>query len=108
VGRAATGIGDRHLSAVLRVSNAASSGGVGFVLDVNTPADLTRAIAGCGYFGLTDMAELIAAIARTPPDDVEDLYQDEWDSLDDGELDEAFRRRFEASPEDFDALQEDD
>jgi hypothetical protein len=92
----------------LKIWNATCSGGVGFVLDVCSIEDCELAQAGCEYFGLDEFQRLINAIARTPQDEVEDLYEDAWFAWDDRELQDAFKRRFAEVPEDFSPLAEDD
>jgi hypothetical protein len=42
--------------------------------------DCALAQAACEYFGLDQLRGLIEAIVRTPIDEVEGLYQRDWDA----------------------------
>ncbi len=66
--------------------------------------DCARAVSACRYFELDHLANVVEAIAHAPQDRVEQLYQPMWDAWDDGELTEAFKRRFAAFPGDFDPV----
>jgi hypothetical protein len=49
-----------HPSYLLRVYNSAMSGGLGFAVEVNEEFRLLRAVNAAYYFGLTDLATLLA------------------------------------------------
>ena len=49
-----------QLSYLLRFYNSAMGGGLGFAVEVNEPFRLKRAMDAMRYFGLMDLAELVA------------------------------------------------
>src|SRR5690349_19425988 len=49
-----------QLSYLLRVYNSAMGGGLGFAVEVNEPFRLKRAMDAMRYFGLAELAELVA------------------------------------------------
>ncbi|WP_349880215.1 hypothetical protein ABIH81_11195 [Micromonospora sp. HUAS YX12] len=94
-----------QLSYLLRVYNSAMGGGLGFAVEVNEPFRLKRAMDAMRYFGLADLAELVADLiehdldighAGSRHDDFEALLgpQDEA-------LTRAFRARAAERPADF-------
>ncbi|MGC4757648.1 hypothetical protein [Micromonospora trifolii] len=56
-----------HLSYLLRVHNSAMGGGLGLAVEVNEPFRLKRAMEAMRYFGLAELAELMA-----------DLIEHDW------------------------------
>ncbi|MEU1363196.1 hypothetical protein ABZ356_25510 [Micromonospora zamorensis] len=94
-----------QLSYLLRVYNSAMGGGLGFAVEVNEPFRLKRAMDAMRYFGLMDLAELVADLiehdldtehAGSRHDDLEILLgpQDEA-------LTRAFRVKAAERPADF-------
>ncbi|MFC6020472.1 hypothetical protein ACFP2T_30420 [Plantactinospora solaniradicis] len=99
---AGTGPGDRHLWALLRVHGAVMSGGVGFAADVCSPEEFARSADASRYFGLPHLSRVIARVARSSPEEDEEL-QAAYDELVplDQVLADAFERRYRAAPLDF-------
>ncbi|WBB86131.1 hypothetical protein O7542_03010 [Micromonospora sp. WMMC264] len=94
-----------QLSYLLRVYNSAMSGGLGFAVEVNEPFRLKRAMDAMQYFGLADLAELVADLiehdleiyhAGSRHDDLETLLGPQG-----GALTRAFRVKAAERPADF-------
>ncbi|MET0522412.1 MAG: hypothetical protein ABW156_10645 [Jiangellaceae bacterium] len=102
-----TGVGDRHLSALLLVDGMVQNGGPNHAADSCEPAELAAAAAGARYFGLADLAALIEELPSAASDlddeDAEDRMSDKYYSLmpDGDRLDSAFEARYAATPDDF-------
>ncbi|MFD6264975.1 hypothetical protein ACFWFK_27980, partial [Micromonospora chalcea] len=94
-----------QLSYLLRVYNSAMSGGLGFAVEVNEPFRLKRAMDAMQYFGLANLAELVADLiehdldiyhAGSRHDDLETLLGPQG-----GALTRAFRVKAAERPADF-------
>jgi hypothetical protein len=94
-----------QLSYLLRVYNSAMSGGLGFAVEVNEPFRLKRARDAMRYFGLADLAELVADLMEQDLDgDHAESRQDDLDTLlgpQDAALEAAFRAKATERPADF-------
>ena len=103
----ARGPGDWHLWALLRVHNSVMAGGTGFAAEIWSSGDVARAAEAAGYFGLASLADLLARLTEVEdPDMAEETYGDLYPTVvpADSLLDEAFKRRFAAAPQDFEPL----
>ncbi|HEX5594751.1 MAG TPA: hypothetical protein VFX61_01825 [Micromonosporaceae bacterium] len=94
-----------QLSYLLRVYNSAMGGGWGFAVEVNEPFRLKRAMEAMRYFGLTELAELVADLIEHDLDgDHAESRQDDLDMLlgpQDEALETAFRVKAVERPADF-------
>ncbi|MBW6437519.1 hypothetical protein KZ829_27675 [Actinoplanes hulinensis] len=106
-----TGVGDRHLSALLLVDGMVQNGGPNHAADSCEPGQITAAAAAARYFAMDDLATLIAELPTAAGDsgdeDAEDRLSAAYHRLmPDGErLDAAFAARYGAAPEDFDPVE---
>ncbi|MER6594970.1 hypothetical protein ABT214_24605 [Micromonospora purpureochromogenes] len=83
-----------QLSYLLRVYNSAMGGGLGFAVKVNEPFRLKRAMDAMQYFGLAELAELVADLIEHDLDgDHAESRQDDLDTLL-GPQDEALASAF--------------
>jgi hypothetical protein len=102
-----TGVGDRHLSALLMVDGMIQNGGPNHAADSCSPAELGAAAEGARYFGLGDLAALIeempAAGSDRDDDEAEDRLSEAYRQVlpDSDRLEVAFAARYEAAPNDF-------
>ncbi|GAA1654215.1 DUF4184 family protein [Actinoplanes couchii] len=102
-----TGVGDRHLAALILVDGMVQNGGPNHAADSCEPDQLAEAAAAARYFGLDDVAAVIErlpeAASDLDDDDAEDRLSDAWyEVLPDNErLDAALAARHAAAPEDF-------
>jgi hypothetical protein len=107
---AGTGVGDRHLSALLLVDGMVQNGGPNHAADGCEPAELAAAAAAARYFGVEDLAavieELPAAASGYEEKAIEmRLMQEYLDVLQDyGPLEAGIAARHAAAPEDFDPV----
>ncbi|GAA2600821.1 hypothetical protein GCM10010399_34530 [Dactylosporangium fulvum] len=94
-----------QLSYLLRVYNSAMGGGLGFAVEVNEPFRLERARDAMRYFGLPELAELVADLIEHDLDgDHAESRQDDLDALlgpQDEALETAFRVKAAERPADF-------
>jgi hypothetical protein len=107
VDRRASGSGDAHLWALLRVHKCVMSGGTTFAKEVLYPAAFAASAEACMYFELPDLGGVMSRVAVIDDED-ELVMNDEYNDLVplDQVLCEAFERRFSAAPADFDPLDE--
>jgi hypothetical protein len=105
------GPGDMALASLLRLHNAAMSGGLLDALTSSlTPEELARALDGFQYFGLSQVAEIVGAVASQAAE----ASEDELDELEgeadrrysaavpsDSVLTDAFEVVFDAAPARF-------
>ena len=107
---AGTGVGDRHLSALLLVDGMVQNGGPNHAADSCEPAELAAAAAAARYFGLEDVARLVeelpAAAGDHADEDAEDRLSEAYHRLlpDSERLDAALAARYVAAPEDFEPV----
>ncbi|MBG0562267.1 hypothetical protein [Actinoplanes aureus] len=107
---AGTGVGDRHLGALLLVDGMVQNGGPNHAADSCAPAELAAAAAGARYFELDALASLIeelpAASSDSDEEDAEDRLSGAYFRLmpDDAVLDAAFQARYAEAPQDFDPV----
>jgi hypothetical protein len=107
---AGTGVGDRHLSALLLVDGMVQSGGPNHAADGCEPAELDAAAAAARYFGVEDLAavieELPAAASGYRDEDIEDRLGRRYQDVlrDYGPLEAGIAARHAAAPQDFDPL----
>jgi hypothetical protein len=97
-----------RLAWLLRVYNSAMGGGLYFAFEVNEPFRIRNAIEAMRYFGLTELAALMAGILEHGIDnDYLTSREDEFYHLLGRDLEEnlhrAYRDRLAAAPADFDA-----
>jgi hypothetical protein len=98
------------LSALLLVDGMVQNGGPNHAADSCEPAQLAAAAAGARYFGMEDLAALIAELptAASGYDDegVEDRLSEAYLRLtEDGErFDAVLQARYAAAPEDFEPV----
>lgn len=94
-----------QLSYLLRVHNSAMGGGLGFAVEANEPYRLKRAMDAMRYFGLAELAELIADVIEHDLDgDHAESRNDDLKALlgpRDEALTTAFRVKAADSPADF-------
>jgi hypothetical protein len=94
-----------QLSYLLRVYNSAMGGGLGFAVEVNEPFRLKRAMDAMRYFGLAELAELVADLIELGLDvEYAGSRQDDLDTLlgpQDEALMTAFRVKAVKRPADF-------
>ena len=79
----------------------------GSPLSIWRSGDFTLAAAAAGYFGLASLADLLARLSEVEdPDVAEETYGSLYQSVvpADSLLDEGFKRRFAAAPQDFGPL----
>jgi hypothetical protein len=109
-GSGGTGVGDRHLSALLLVDGMVQNGGPNHAADSCEPAQLAAAAAAARYFGMEDLAALIAELPSAgsgyDDEDVEDRLSEAYLRLtEDGErFDAVLQARHAAAPEDFEPV----
>jgi hypothetical protein len=104
-----TGVGDRHLSALLLVDGMVHNGGPNHAADSCEPAELAAAADAARYFGLHALAavigELPAAASDSDDEDAEDRLSDAYhDLVEDNEITHAFEARYATAPEDFEPM----
>ncbi|WP_146167967.1 hypothetical protein [Micromonospora sp. MH33] len=94
-----------QLSYLLRVYNSAMGGGLGFAVEVNEIFRLKRAMDAMRYFGLTELAELVADLIEHDLDgDYAESRHDDLECLlgpQDEALTTAFRVKAAERPADF-------
>ncbi len=94
-----------QLSYLLRVYNSAMGGGLGFAVEVNEPFRLQRAMDAMWYFGLTELAALVADLIEHDLDgDHAESRQHDLHTLlgpQDEALEAAFRAKAAERPADF-------
>jgi hypothetical protein len=107
---AGAGVGDRHLSALLLVDGMVQNGGPNHAADSCEPAQLAAAAAAAGYFGMADLAAVIAELPAAASDHNDEGAEDRLSEayyriMPDGKrLDLALRARYAATPEDFEPV----
>lgn len=93
------------LSHVLRVYNSAMGGGLSFAVEVNEPFRIQQAIAALQFFGLSQLADLMADILDHGLDGgYAESRQAEFSTLLgplDGAIDAAFRLKARKDPPEF-------
>jgi hypothetical protein len=103
-------VGDRHLSALLRVHGMVMNGGAGHAVETCTAPELLASVDAARYFGLGDLANVLYGISQLPTvadDDeretlaegLDQIYEDEVPA--DSIIDAAFGKKLRAAPEDF-------
>jgi hypothetical protein len=103
-----SGTGDRHLRALLRVHAMVKSRGLDHAVAVLADEDFAAATAACGFFGLSDLAAVIATLHQAADDDAAKARLDaEYRTLvpQDQALFDAFEARLAAAPQDFAPLE---
>jgi hypothetical protein len=94
-----------QLSYLLRVYNSAMGGGLGFAVEVNEQFRLQRAIDAMHYFGLPELAALVADLLDHDLDaEYAESRQSDFDALlgpRDENLSCAYRTKATESPADF-------
>jgi hypothetical protein len=107
---AGTGVGDRHLSALILVDGMVHNGGPNHAADGCEPAELAAAAAAARYFGVEDLAavieELPAAASGYEEEDIEMRLTRKYHEVlqDYGPLEAGIAARYVATPQDFDPL----
>jgi hypothetical protein len=107
---AGTGVGDRHLSALLLVDGMVQNGGPNHAADSCEPGQLAAAAAAARYFDMEDLAalmeELPTAASGNNDEGVEDRLSEAYYRLtQDGErFDTALQARYAAAPKDFEQV----
>lgn len=99
-----TGLGDRHLRALLLVHGMVMNGGPHHAADVCSAEQIAAAVEAADYFHLTSLAPLIGDLPAAKDDDAADERLSEaYNYLVPGDSTffEAFANRYAASPEDF-------
>jgi hypothetical protein len=105
-----TGVGDRHLSALLLVDGMVQNGGPNHAADSCEPAQLAAAVAAARYFGMDDLAAVLVELPTAASGQLDDGAEDRlskayYELTQDGErLDRAFQERYAAAPEDFEPV----
>jgi hypothetical protein len=107
---AGTGVGDRHLSALLLVDGMVQNGGPNHAADSCEPGQLAAAAAAARYFDMEDLAalmeELPTAASGNNDEGVEDRLSEAYYRLtQDGErFDTALQARYAAAPKYFEQV----
>lgn len=98
-----TPIGVERLSHVHRVFNAIMGGGLGFAVEVLASDEFRRAVEGCRYLDLGEVANLLAELVESYGSSGYDVRKEEiLDALLVGALIyDAFRRKVSEAPSDF-------
>ncbi|WP_430785585.1 hypothetical protein [Actinoplanes sp. G11-F43] len=103
-----SGVGDRHLAALILVDNMVQNGGPNHAADSCEPAELAAAARAARYFGLDDVAAFIEDVPQAASDrdddDAEDRLSDVYFRIlpDGSRYDAALAARYAAAPQDFD------
>jgi hypothetical protein len=83
------------------------NGGPNHAAEVLTHAEVGRGADACRYFGLAELARVMADLLAAADSDAADLrLSDEYDALvsQDAVLVRAFEERYETAPEDFEPI----
>lgn len=104
-GGAGSGVGDRHLAALLLVDGMVQNGGPTHAADSCPSAELAAAAVAARYFGLDDLAAVIEELPGAAGDDEARLSDAYFRvTLDGARIDAAFEARHAAAPQDFEPV----
>ena len=101
--------GDRALAAIILADGLIGNGGVLHCLEVLDPREIASAVEGFRYFGLDPVADFFHYASETTisevTGDLENEFNERYWALADGRvLEDAFKRRFAETHEDFSPL----